>query len=158
LNNHWGVPLSLARMAADSAFGVFEIGMNHKGEITPLVRMVRPHIAVITSIAPSHLGYFASLEEIADAKAEIFLGVERGGSAVINRDTPYFDRLAAAARTAGISRIVGFGQHEDADVRLERMVLHADCACVTASVMGETVIYKLGVPGEHMVLNSLAVL
>jgi UDP-N-acetylmuramoyl-tripeptide--D-alanyl-D-alanine ligase len=157
-NNHWGVPLSLARMAADCAYGVFEIGMNHPGEITPLVQMVRPHIAVITSIAPSHLGYFASLEEIADAKAEIFRGVERDSSAVINRDTPFFDRLAGAARASGISRIVGFGQHRDADVRLERVALHAECSCVTVSVMGETVMYKLGVPGEHMVQNSLAVL
>jgi UDP-N-acetylmuramoyl-tripeptide--D-alanyl-D-alanine ligase len=157
-NNHWGVPLSLARMPADAVYGIFEVGMNHAGEITPLVTMVRPQIAVITAIAPSHLGYFNSLEEIADAKAEIFLGVERDGSAVINRDTPYFDRLAKAARGAGIERIVGFGQHRDAEVRLERLVMHGECSCVTAHVIDETVIYKLGVPGEHMALNSLALL
>jgi UDP-N-acetylmuramoyl-tripeptide--D-alanyl-D-alanine ligase len=157
-NNHWGVPLSLARLRRACAYGVFEIGMNHPGEITPLTRMVRPNVAVVTAIAASHLGYFKSLEEIADAKAEIFLGVEKSGHAVINRDTPYFDRLASAARSAGVANIVGFGRHPDADVRLERLVPHQECSCVTARVMGEQVIYKLGVPGEHMVLNSLAVL
>jgi UDP-N-acetylmuramoyl-tripeptide--D-alanyl-D-alanine ligase len=157
-NNHWGVPLSLARMPGDTAYGVFEIGMNHAGEITPLVNLVKPHVAVVTSIAPSHLGYFSSLDEIADAKAEIFSGVGAGGSAVINRDTPFFDRLAAAAKARGVGQIIGFGRHTEAEVRLERLVLHAECCCITASVMGETVMYKLGVPGEHMALNSLAVL
>jgi UDP-N-acetylmuramoyl-tripeptide--D-alanyl-D-alanine ligase len=157
-NNHWGVPLTLARMPRDTAYGVFEIGMNHAGEITPLVRMVRPHIAVITTVVASHLGHFASLVEIADAKAEIFSGVEPPGHAVLNRDNEYFDRLAAAANTAGIHDIVGFGRHADAQVRLERSVLHPDCSCITASILGEAAIYKLGIPGEHMVLNSLAAL
>ena len=100
-NNHWGVPLTLARMPREAAFGVFEIGMNHAGEITPLVGMVRPHVAIVTTIAASHLGHFNSLDEIADAKAEIFTGVVPGGTAVINRDTPYFDRLSTAARATG---------------------------------------------------------
>ena len=81
-----------------------------------------------------------------------------GGHAVISRDTPYFERLAAAARACGITSIVSFGKHPEADVRMERVALHAECCCVTASVMGETVIYKLGLPGEHMAVNSLAVL
>ena len=157
-NNHWGVPLTLARMPADTAYGVFEIGMNHAGEITPLVKMVRPHIAVVTTVVGVHLGYFSSVDEIADAKAEIFLGVEPGGHAVINRDNEYHDRLAAAARKAGIQDIVSFGRHSDAQVRLERSVLHSDCSCITASILGEPVIFKLGIPGEHMVLNSLAAL
>ena len=157
-NNHWGVPLTLARMARDAAFGVFEIGMNHSGEITPLVAMVKPHVAIVTTIAASHLGHFNSLDDIADAKAEIFSGVVAGGHAVISRDTPYFERLAAAARAAGISNVVSFGKSPDADVRIGRVVLHPDCCCVTADVMGETLIYKLGVPGEHMAVNSLAVL
>ncbi len=157
-NNHWGVPLTLARMPREAAYGVFEIGMNHAGEITPLVKMVRPHIAIITTIAASHLGHFASLDEIADAKAEIFAGVEPGGHAVINRDTPYFDRLADAARAAGVRNIIGFGKHEAADIRLMRVALHEECSCVTAEVLGETVMYKLGMPGEHMAVNSLAVL
>jgi len=157
-NNHWGVPLTLARMPKSAAFGVFEIGMNHSGEITPLVAMVRPHVAIVTTIAASHLGNFASLDEIADAKAEIFTGVVPGGHAVISRDTPYFDRLAAAARAAGIDSIVSFGKHAAADVRMERVALLSDCCCVTADVMGETVSYRLGLPGEHMAVNSLAVL
>lgn len=157
-NNHWGVPLTLARMPRSAAFGVFEIGMNHAGEITPLVAMVRPHVAIITTIAASHLGNFASLDEIADAKAEIFTGVVPGGHAVISRDTPYFERLSAAARSAGIRNIVSFGRHSEADVRMDRVALLPDCCCVTAEAMGETVSYKLGLPGEHMAVNSLAVL
>jgi UDP-N-acetylmuramoyl-tripeptide--D-alanyl-D-alanine ligase len=157
-NNHWGVPLTLARMRRETAYGVFEIGMNHAGEITPLVGMVRPHVAIVTTVAASHLGHFASLDEIADAKAEIFSGVMPGGAAVINRDIPHFERLAAAARAAGVARIVSFGRHDSADVRLERLVLHPECCCVTATVLGEPLIYKLGLPGEHMAVNSLAVL
>lgn len=157
-NNHWGVPLTLARMPADTAYGVFEIGINHPGEITPLVKMVRPHIAVITTVVASHLGYFSSVAEIADAKAEIFAGLEPGGHAVLNRDNEYFDRLSAAAHNAGIGNVVSFGHAAGSDVRLDRSVLHADCSCITATILGEPVIYKLGVPGEHMVLNSLAAL
>ena len=157
-NNHWGVPLTLARMPRSAAFGVFEIGMNHAGEITPLVAMVRPQVAIITTIAASHLGNFSSLDGIADAKAEIFTGVVPGGHAVISRDTPYFERLSAAAWACGIRSVVSFGKHVDADVRLERVALLADCCCVTADVMGETVSYRLGLPGEHMAVNSLAVL
>jgi UDP-N-acetylmuramoyl-tripeptide--D-alanyl-D-alanine ligase len=157
-NNHWGVPLTLARMPRDAAFGVFEIGMNHAGEITPLTGMVRPHIAVVTQIAASHLGHFDSLEGIADAKAEIFSGVVDEGHALINRDTPFFDRLSAAARAADIRNIWSFGRHALADVRLERIALHESCSCVTAVVFGEPLIFKLGIPGEHQALNSLAVL
>ena len=94
-NNHWGVPLSLARMARSARFGVFEIGMNHAGEITPLTRLVRPHVAIVTTIEAAHLEYFGSVEAIADAKAEIFLGLELGGAAVINRDNSQFARLKA---------------------------------------------------------------
>lgn len=157
-NNHWGVPLSLARMARGTAYGVFEIGMNHAGEIGPLAAMVRPHVAIVTSIAESHLGHFGSLGEIAQAKAEIFSGVVDGGHAVINRDTPYYGGLAAAARAAGIASITGFGRHAEAEVRLDRVALHGECCCITATVLDETVMYRLGLPGEHMALNSLAVL
>lgn len=157
-NNHWGVPLTLARMPRRTAYGVFEIGMNHAGEIMPLVDMVRPHVAIVTNVAPVHVGNFNSVGEIADAKAEIFSGVLPGGHAVLNRDNPYFERLAAAAREFGIQNIISFGNHENADVKSERIVLHATCSCVTADIMGEKLIYKLGMPGDHMVLNSLAVL
>ena len=121
-NNHWGVPLSLARMPADCAFAVFELGMNHAGELTPLTKMVRPHVAVVTTIEAVHSAFFASTEEIADAKAEIFAGVEPGGVAVLPRDNRHFRRLAAAAKAAAVARIESFGSHIDADARM------LDCA------------------------------
>ncbi|HEY0300292.1 MAG TPA: UDP-N-acetylmuramoylalanyl-D-glutamyl-2,6-diaminopimelate--D-alanyl-D-alanine ligase [Rhizomicrobium sp.] len=157
-NNHWGVPLSLARCPADVKYAVFEIGMNHGGEITPLVAMVRPHVAIVTTIEPVHLEYFGSLEKIADAKAEIFTGLVPGGAAVINRDNGQYARLATAAKAAGVTRIVGFGEHPDAESRLARVSLQADQSTVQASILGEDVTYKLGAPGKHLVLNSLAVL
>ncbi|MBX6327265.1 MAG: UDP-N-acetylmuramoylalanyl-D-glutamyl-2,6-diaminopimelate--D-alanyl-D-alanine ligase [Pseudolabrys sp.] len=157
-NNHWGVPLSLARCPAEVKYAVFEIGMNHAGEITPLTRLVRPHIAVVTAIAPVHLEYFGSLDRIADAKAEIFLGVEPGGVAVINRDNAQYERLAAAAEAAGVARVVSFGEHGRADARLVRCALQVDSSTVEAEILGEHVTYKLGAPGKHLVLNSLAVL
>ena len=98
-NNHWGVPLSLARCPASARYAVFEMGMNHAGEIEPLTRLVRPHVAIVTTVAPVHLEFFGSVEAIADAKAEIFTGVEPGGAAVINRDNPQFARLPRAAKT-----------------------------------------------------------
>ncbi len=157
-NNHWGVPLTLARFPVSAKFGVFEIGMNHAGEIIPLVKMVRPHVAIITTVAESHLGHFASLDEIADAKAEIFSGIEAGGAAVLNRDSSFFEKLAGDARRSGVSRIVSFGQHADADVCLEHAVYHANCTCMTVRVLGERMTLKLGVPGAHMAQNALAVL
>lgn len=157
-NNHWGVPLSLARCPANVKYAVFEIGMNHAGEITPLVALVRPHVAIVTTIEPVHLEYFGSLEKIADAKAEIFTGIEPGGAAVINRDNSQYARLAAAAKAAGVSRIVSFGESSKADTRLLRHSLQSDSSCVHASILGEDVTYKLGAPGKHLVLNSLAVL
>jgi UDP-N-acetylmuramoyl-tripeptide--D-alanyl-D-alanine ligase len=157
-NNHWGVPLSLALMPQSAKFGVFEIGMNHAGEITPLVKLVRPHVAMITTIAPVHLEFFGTLDAIADAKAEIFLGVEPGGAAVINADTPQFARLKAAAQVAGINEIISFGERADADARLMKVSLQADTSTVHAHILGHDVTYKLGAPGRHMVDNSLGVL
>jgi UDP-N-acetylmuramoyl-tripeptide--D-alanyl-D-alanine ligase len=157
-NNHWGVPLSLARCPADAKYAVFEIGMNHAGEITPLTKLVRPHVAIVTGIEPVHLEYFGSLEKIADAKAEIFVGVEPGGAVVLNRDNAQYPRLAAAAKAAHIERLVSFGEQAAADARLLRVSLHADCSTVEAHILGQTVTYKLGAPGRHLVLNSLAVL
>ncbi|MDQ8727809.1 UDP-N-acetylmuramoylalanyl-D-glutamyl-2,6-diaminopimelate--D-alanyl-D-alanine ligase [Bradyrhizobium sp. LHD-71] len=157
-NNHWGVPLSLARCPAEVRYAIFEIGMNHAGEIEPLVKMVRPHVAVITTIEPVHLEFFGSLEAIADAKAEIFSGVERGGAAVLNLDSSQFARLRDAARKAGINRIVTFGEDAAADARLIDVSLHADCSAVHASVLGHDITYKVGVPGRHMAINSLPVL
>src|SRR5262245_45992187 len=125
-NNHWGVPLSLARCPASAKYAVFEIGMNHAGEITPLTKLVRPHVAIITTIAPVHLEYFGTLEKIADAKAEIFAGIEPGGAAVLNRDNAQFARLEAAAKAAGVARIVTFGEDAKADARLLRYALQPD--------------------------------
>ncbi len=157
-NNHWGVPLSLARCPHDAKYAVFEIGMNHAGEITPLTRLARPHIAIVTTVEPVHLEYFGSLEKIADAKAEIFLGVEPGGTAVLNRDNGQFDRLAAAAKAAGVKRIVSFGEADDADARCLRFSLQDESSTVEARILGVPVTYKLGAPGRHLAHNSLAVL
>jgi UDP-N-acetylmuramoyl-tripeptide--D-alanyl-D-alanine ligase len=157
-NNHWGVPLSLARCPAGAKYAVFEIGMNHAGEITPLTQLVRPHVGIITGIEPVHLEYFGSLEKIADAKAEIFSGVEPGGAVVLNRDNAQYERLATAARAAHIERIVSFGEHAAADARLIQFSLQADGSTVEAQILGQTVTYKVGAPGRHLVLNSLAVL
>ena len=157
-NNHWGVPLSLARLPASAKYAVFEIGMNHAGEITPLTKLVRPHVAIVTAIAPVHLQYFGSLKKIADAKAEIFLGLELGGIAVLNRDNRQFMQLAKAAAAAGAARVVSFGVHPKADARLVRHSLQAESSTVEARILGQPVTYKLGAPGKHLVLNSLAVL
>ena len=157
-NNHWGVPLSLARCPAGAKYAVFEIGMNHAGEITPLTQLVRPHVGIITGIEPVHLEYFGSLEKIADAKAEIFSGVEPGGAVVLNRDNAQYERLAAAARAAHIERVVSFGEHAAADARLMQFSLQADGSTVEARILGQSVTYKVGAPGRHLVLNSLAVL
>src|SRR5499433_3379462 len=157
-NNHWGVPLSLARCPQSARYAVFEIGMNHAGEIEPLTRLVRPQVAIVTAIEPVHLEFFGSLEAIADAKAEIFLGIERGGAAVINRDNPQFTRLEGRARDAGVERIVSFGEHARADARLIKCSLQAETSTVQARILGTDVTYKLGAPGRHLVLNSLSVL
>jgi UDP-N-acetylmuramoyl-tripeptide--D-alanyl-D-alanine ligase len=157
-NNHWGVPLSLARCPIAARHAVLEVGMNHAGEIEPLSRLVRPHIAIITTVEPVHLEFFPSVEAIADAKAEIFAGMEPGGSAVLNRDNPQFDRLRRAAEAAKVEHIVGFGEHADAQARLVRCALQAESSTVEARIFGSDVAYKLGAPGRHLVLNSLAVL
>jgi UDP-N-acetylmuramoyl-tripeptide--D-alanyl-D-alanine ligase len=157
-NNHWGVPLSLARCPQTARFAIFEMGMNHAGEIEPLTKMVRPHVAIITTIEPVHLEFFPSIEGIADAKAEIFLGLEPGGAAVINRDNPQYARLRQKAEAAKVGRIVSFGEQADADVRVTKFSLHPDCSVVQANVLGTDVTYKLGTPGKHLIWNSLAVL
>jgi UDP-N-acetylmuramoyl-tripeptide--D-alanyl-D-alanine ligase len=157
-NNHWGVPLSLARCPASARFAIFEIGMNHAGEIEPLVKLVRPQVAVITTVEPVHLEFFAGIEAIADAKAEIFAGLEPGGAVVLNRDNSQFSRLQGRASTLGVSRIVSFGAHKKSDARLLEVSLHPACSAVHANILGHDVTYKLGMPGRHMAMNSLAVL
>jgi UDP-N-acetylmuramoyl-tripeptide--D-alanyl-D-alanine ligase len=156
-NNHWGVPLSLARMPASADYGVFEVGMNHAGEITPLSRLIRPHVAVVTAVASAHVAHFASLADIADAKSEIFAGLD-GGTALINRDSEFFDRMAAAATACGARRIVGFGEHRDADIRLVDCAFGPTSSRVAASIHGEQRDYRIGIAGRHWAINSLAVL
>jgi UDP-N-acetylmuramoyl-tripeptide--D-alanyl-D-alanine ligase len=158
LNNHWGVPLSLARLPTSAALGVFEIGMNHPGELGPLSRMVRPDVAIITTIEAAHLEFFDSLETIADAKAEIFEGMDAKGSAVLNRDNAQFDRLARHARRHGITRIIGFGEQAGAEARLIDCRLEAMSSNVKADILGRRIDYRLAAPGRHWVQNSLGVL
>ncbi|PYE90165.1 UDP-N-acetylmuramoylalanyl-D-glutamyl-2,6-diaminopimelate--D-alanyl-D-alanine ligase [Phyllobacterium leguminum] len=157
-NNHWGVPLTLARMPDDTEYGVFEIGMNHADEIRPLVKMVRPHVAIITLIAPAHLGHFKNLEEIAAAKAEIFEGIEPGGTALLNRDDERFELLMQMAEEAGVIHIRSFGEGADADYRADKTKLLPTCSCLTASLAGQEAVLKIGAPGRHIVQNALAVL
>jgi UDP-N-acetylmuramoyl-tripeptide--D-alanyl-D-alanine ligase len=156
-NNHWGVPLTLARMPASSAFGVFEIGMNHAGEITPLVAMVRPHVALVTTIAPVHIEYLGSLEAIADAKAEIFTGVEPDGTIVLNRDAPQFARLERRA-TLARRKMISFGADASADGRLLQFEPTDEGARVRASIHGREIAFTLGAPGLHMAQNAVGIL
>lgn len=157
-NNHWGVPLSLARLPQDAAFAVFELGMNHAGEISGLVRQVRPHAALITTVAPAHLGNFDGEEDIADAKAEILEGIVDGGTAVLNRDNWHFPRLARWAREQQVSHVATFGQDPEAGVRLLDADCHADASDVHAAVHGQEVRFRIALPGRHWVINALGVL
>jgi UDP-N-acetylmuramoyl-tripeptide--D-alanyl-D-alanine ligase len=157
-NNHWGVPLSLARCPQDTRYAVFEMGMNHAGEIEPLSKLVRPHVAIITTVEPVHLEYFKSVAAIADAKAEIFAGLEPGGAALLNRDNDQFARLKKRADDMEVGRVVSFGEHRDADIRLVKYALQPDGSTVHANVLGADVNFRLGAPGRHLIGNSLAVL
>jgi UDP-N-acetylmuramoyl-tripeptide--D-alanyl-D-alanine ligase len=157
-NNHWGVPLTLARMPRDTRYGVFEIGMNHPFEILPLTGFVKPHVAVVTTVEPVHLEHFSAIHGIADAKGEIFAGLQPGGTAILNRDSPHFDRVKAHASASRAGRIVSFGEHQVADVRLLKLALTPERSVVEASIHGRNVAFQVGAPGRHMALNALAVL
>ncbi len=156
-NNHWGVPLTLSRLPRQADFGIFEIGMNHAGEITPLAELVRPHVAIVTTVAAVHLEHFESVEGIARAKAEIFDGLEPGGAAIVNRDNEWSGLLSEAAKAHG-AEVVFFGSHPGCGARLLKFALHDDCSTVTADILGDLISYKIGAPGRHLVDNSLAVL
>ena len=157
-NNYLGVPLTLARMPQDTEFGVFEVGMNHPGEIVALSKMVRPHVAIVTTVQPVHLEFFKSVEAIADAKGEIFAGMEPDGTAILNRDSVHFERLRSHAEKAGVETILAFGKHKEADLHLTDLALGPDASSVRATICGEAVTYKVGAPGRHLVMNSLAVM
>ena len=158
LNNHWGVPVSLARMPSDTAFGVFELGMNHAGEIEPLSKLVRTHVALITAIEAVHLEHFSSVADIALAKAEIFKGMEPDGIAILPVDNPYYEILSDAAGHAGVKTIVGFGTDRGAAYRLIAWTVTETGTRVAADINGRRIVFEIGLRGKHMALNSLAVL
>lgn len=155
-NNHWGVPLTLANLPPDAAYGVIEMGMNHAGELTALSDMVKPDIAIITTIEPAHIEHFKTTEAIADAKAEIFSGMNKQGVAILNLDNPHYRQLKAAADKAGVQTTLAFGEDEDADSRLIDCALHASETKVTADITGDRIKFKLNIPGKHIAMNALA--
>jgi UDP-N-acetylmuramoyl-tripeptide--D-alanyl-D-alanine ligase len=157
-NNHWGVPLSLARMPAGSGKAVLELGMNHAGEIAPLTALVRPDIAIVTTVEAVHLEFFDSTKEIAEAKAEIFTGVVPGGIAILPRDNPYYGLLRERAEEAGVKRFATFGIHIEADARLLDFAVVRDQTLVFAMIKDKPISYAIGVPGRPWAMNSLAVL
>jgi UDP-N-acetylmuramoyl-tripeptide--D-alanyl-D-alanine ligase len=156
-NNHWGVPLSLARQPLDAAFAIYELGMSSPGEIAPLARMVRPHVALITAVEAAHLGFFRSVAEIAEAKGEVFQGLEPGGIAVLNADSPHYARLRELAEAACCSRVVGFGEARGAKARLLEMRLDGAGSDLVMTLEGREIAFRIGAPGRHWVSNALAV-
>jgi UDP-N-acetylmuramoyl-tripeptide--D-alanyl-D-alanine ligase len=157
-NNHVGVPLSLARMPARSRFGVFEMGMNHQGEIAPLAAHVRPHVALITTIAPAHIENLGSLEAIADEKSRIFTGLPPGGTAIIPADSEWAPRMIGHAEALGV-KIVTFGRAAGADVRLLDAIPAAGGGSLITADLGDTrLCYTIAEPGEHWIVNSLGVI
>ncbi len=157
-NNHTGVPLSLARMPRESCFAVLEMGMNHAGEIRALTAMVRPHVALITAIAPAHIENLGSLERIADAKAEIFEGLEAGGTAIIPFDSPLCDRLTAAAKAAGASHVITFGRGEGADVHPIELMPLPDGTQIMAQLPDTQLSFTLAYEGDHWISNAMGIL
>lgn len=155
-NNHWGVPLSLAALPRDAEYGIFEVGMNHFGELRNLVSFVRPHVALVTTIAPAHLEFFGSCEAIADAKSEIFEGLEPGGAALVPSDSPYAERLTARARQAHVARLVTFG--EKGEARLVSFSPEGAGMRVKADILGVAVDCLVGAPGAHIAQNVVGAL
>lgn len=157
-NNHVGVPLSLSRMPADSEYGVFEMGMNHSGELSALTQLVRPHVAIITAIAPAHIGNFENIEGIADAKAEIFEGLVDGGTAIIPFDSPHYAQLRAKAERYS-DKIVSFGFDKAADVHAVEVVpAPAGGSLVTAKIQNHSLCFTVAEAGKHWVSNALAIM
>ncbi|WP_379547785.1 UDP-N-acetylmuramoyl-tripeptide--D-alanyl-D-alanine ligase [Qipengyuania sp. DSG2-2] len=157
-NNHVGVPLSLARMPARSRYGVFEMGMNHAGEIAELTQHAAPHVAVVTTIAPAHIENLGSMEAIADAKGEIFGGLVKGGVAIIPADSEYTARLVEHAKKCN-AQVITFGRHASANVRLLDAIPAANGGSLVTAQVGETrLCYSVAEPGEHWISNSLCVL
>ncbi|SMF61670.1 UDP-N-acetylmuramoyl-tripeptide--D-alanyl-D-alanine ligase [Allosphingosinicella indica] len=157
-NNHTGVPLSLARMSRETRFGIFEMGMSAAGELAALTRLVRPHVAIVTAIAPAHRAWFDSDEAIADAKGEIFEGLEEGGTALVPFDSPHRDRLLAAARPHA-AQVLTFGLGDGADIRARDHVPASNGgSLVTAVLPTAELTFTISQPGEHWIGNAMAVL
>lgn len=156
-NNHWGVPLTLSRMPRDSRFGVFEIGMNHRGEILPLTQLVKPHAALVTTIAPAHVQNLGSLEAVADEKGDIYAGLEPGGAALIPNEAPHAERLVAAAERNGAT-LIRFGRDASCEARLLKFEMDATGSTAEAEILGRVIRYRVGVEGAHWALNSVAAL
>ncbi len=156
-NNHWGVPLTLARMPAATKFAAIEMGMNHRDEIAPLSRLTRPDAAIITTIAPVHMAAFGSEVDIAYAKSEILQGLQPGGAAILNRDIPHFARLRDVARTRG-QKVISFGASDEADVRLTSVRVVDRSTVVKALLHGRELMFKIGAPGKHLAMNALSAL
>jgi UDP-N-acetylmuramoyl-tripeptide--D-alanyl-D-alanine ligase len=157
-NNHVGVPLSLSRMPADTRYGVFEMGMNHPGELRTLTGFVRPHVAIVTTIAPAHIEFFKDEAAIAEAKGEIFEGLVEGGTAIIPRDSPHYAQLRAKAEQHA-AHVISFGFSSDADVRcVDHVAADGGGSLITAQLPGGMLSYALSQPGDHWIANSLAVL
>jgi UDP-N-acetylmuramoyl-tripeptide--D-alanyl-D-alanine ligase len=156
-NNHTGVPLSLARMPRDAAYGVFEMGMNNAGEIRALTAQVRPHVTIVTAIAPAHIENLGSEEAIADAKGEIFEGLEPDGTAIVPNDTAHRDRLVRAARRHA-DRTITFG-HGDADIHaIHAVKAEGGGSLISAALLERELTFTISQPGDHWVSNALAVL
>lgn len=155
-NNHWGVPLTLARMPRETEYAVIEIGMSAPGEIAPLSRITRPHIAVVTTVAPAHLAAFKNVEGIAFEKAAIFEGLEENGVALFNADVEGTPILNAVAKEFA-GRRIGFGEKGDAVLQAEKIVLTADSSVVEGHFAGTPFLFKVGAPGRHFAMNALAV-
>lgn len=157
-NNHLGVPITLANMPLDTQFAVLEMGMNHAGEISMLSDMVKPDLAIITTVDAVHIEYFGGIEGIADAKAEMFDGMGRKGVAVLNRDNSQYERLRAKAEKKGLDRVLTFGVHEDAWARLTRYAIEDTGSLVEANLGATHVAFRIGAIGKHWALTALAVL
>lgn len=156
-NNHWGVPLTLARTPREAAFAAIEMGMNSRGEIAPLSRMARPHVAVITAIGTAHIGNLGSQEAIAEEKADILLGLEKGGTAILPADTPFLPRLIARAKEAG-AKVLTFGESSRAEIQLTDYVPEAERGTARLLMDGLPLSVHLGAPGIHLAINACAVL
>ncbi len=156
-NNQWGVPLTLSRMPRESQFAVFEIGMNHRGEILPLTQLVKPHAALVTTIAPAHVENLGSLEAVADEKGDIYAGLEPGGAAIIPNEAPHAERLIASAERNGAT-LVRFGRDAVCEARLLKFDMDESGSTAEAEILGRTIRYRVGVEGAHWALNSVAAL